>query len=82
MIERAPAEDAVRYFSDIDTMYVALRSAPSVGGEDAGEDLVIHYDGDNRPVGYEIERASRHPEHVAAALTALRRAGGFAEAAE
>jgi uncharacterized protein YuzE len=76
------ADDAVRYYAETDTMYVTLGDRPSVGGEDAGEDLVIHYDDDNRPVGYEIEHASRHPEHVAAALAALRRARGFAQAAE
>jgi uncharacterized protein YuzE len=75
-------EAAVRYFPDTDTMYVVLRAASSVGGEDAGDDLTIHYDAEDRPVGYEIEHASRHPEHVAAALAALRRAKGFAQAAE
>jgi hypothetical protein len=76
------ADEAVRYYAETDTMIVELSGHPSVGGEDAGDDLVIHYDGQNRPVSYEIEHASRHPEHVAAALAALRRAKGFAQAAE
>jgi hypothetical protein len=45
----------------------------AVGGEDAGEDLVIHYAADGRPWLWEIEHASRHPEHIAAALAELRR---------
>jgi uncharacterized protein YuzE len=76
------ADPAVRYYPETDTLYIELRSGPTVGGEDAGEDLVIHYDAQNRPAGYEIEHATKHPEHVAAALLALRRARGFAQAAE
>lgn len=73
---------AVRYYPETDTLYVELRAEPSTGGEDAGEDLVIHYDAKDRPVGYEIEHASRRPEHVAAALVALREARGYPQAAE
>jgi uncharacterized protein YuzE len=80
----------VRYYPDTDTLYVEIRPWPhpaggqdtsAVGGEDAGEDLVIHYGPDDRPYAYEIEHASRHPEHIAAALAALRAARGFAKAA-
>ena len=49
--------------------------------EDAGEDLVIHYAADGEPWLWEIEHASRHPEHIAAALAALRAARGFKDAA-
>lgn len=80
--------DFVRYYPDTDTLYVEIRPWPegdmraeAVGGEDAGEDLVIHYGPDDRPYAYEIEHASRHPEHIAAALAALRAARGFAKAA-
>ena len=52
------------------------------GGEDAGEDLVIHYRPDGLPYEWEIEHASRHPEHIAAALMQLRAAQGLAQAAE
>jgi uncharacterized protein YuzE len=75
-------DPAVRYDPETDTLYVEVLAGPTVGGEDAGDDLVIHYDAKNRPAGYEIEHASRHPEHVAAALTALRQARGFSQAAE
>ena len=67
----------LRYYPETDTLYVELRPGPTGGGEDAGEDLVIHYGLDDRPAGYEIEHASRHPEHIAAALRALRAAHGY-----
>jgi hypothetical protein len=44
-------------------------------GCDAGIDLVIHYAPDGRPWLWEIEHASSHPEHIAAALAELRRQG-------
>jgi len=43
-----------------------------MGGEDAGEDLVIHYAPDGEPWLWEIEHASVHPEHIAAALAQIR----------
>ena len=49
-----------------------------IGGEDAGEDLVIHYDADGKPWLWEIEHASRHPEYLAAALAELKRPSAMA----
>ena len=49
-----------------------------VGGEDAGDDLVIHYGPDGEPWMWEIEHASAHPEHIAAALEEIRRQGAVA----
>ena len=66
-------DQPIRYYPDTDTMYVELRPGPTTGGEDAGEDLVIHYGEDGQPSGYEIEHASRHPGHIAAALRLMRR---------
>jgi uncharacterized protein YuzE len=72
-IEWAP----VRYFPDTDTMAIELRPWPGLPGEsgegeDAGSDLVIHYyPGDGKPWLWEIEHASQHPEHIAAALKEL-----------
>ncbi len=71
----------IRYFPETDTMAIAVRGWPGtttkgageIGGEDAGEDLVIHYAADGAPWMWEIEHASRHPEHIAAALDELRR---------
>jgi len=72
---------AIRYVPETDTMAIELRPWPEaamddaqVGGEDAGEDLVIHYAPDGKPWLWEIEHASAHPEHIAAALAQIRRA--------
>jgi uncharacterized protein YuzE len=73
-------EPTIRYYPDTDTMAIEVRSWPEgegdadqIGGEDAGEDLVIHYGPDGMPWLWEIEHASKHPEHIAAALDELRR---------
>jgi hypothetical protein len=42
-------------------------------GRDAADDLVIHYAPDGLPWMWEIEHASRRPEHITAALDELRR---------
>jgi uncharacterized protein YuzE len=73
-------EPTIRYYPDTDTMAIELRSWPEmpdgdrdqIGGQDAGEDLVIHYAADGRPWLWEIEHASAHPEHIVAALAQLR----------
>jgi len=70
----------IRYYPETDTMAIELRSWPEgaaddgkqIGGEDAGENLVIHYAADGEPWLWEIERASVHPEHIAAAMTQIR----------
>lgn len=71
---------AIRYVAETDTMAIELRPWPEpkagdstpIGGEDAGEDLVIHYAPDGEPWLWEIEHASAHPEHIAAALAQIR----------
>lgn len=42
----------------------------------AGEDLVIHYAADGEAWLWEIEHASAHPEHIAAALDEIRESWG------
>ena len=71
---------SISYTPETDTMAIEIRPWPNgdaddgqIGGEDAGEDLVIHYAADGRPWLWEIEHASEHPEHIAAALGELRR---------
>ena len=74
-------EPSIRYYPKTDTMAIEVRPWPEdakgdrdqIGGEDAGEDLVIHYGPDGAPWLWEIEHASKHPEHIAAALDELRR---------
>jgi len=79
-------EPVIRYYPDTDTMAIEIRPWPEdeggdpgkVGGEDAGEDLVIHYARDGQPWLWEIEHASVHPEHIAAALEQIRRRSAIA----
>jgi uncharacterized protein YuzE len=73
-------EPTIRYYPETDTTAVEIRPWPDqagnpaeIGGEDAGEDLVIHYAADGQPWLWEIEHASAHPEHIVAALEQLRR---------
>jgi uncharacterized protein YuzE len=75
-------DPAVRYYPETDTLYVELRPGRTVSGEEVEEDLVIHYDEQDQPAGFEIEHASDHPEYVTRALTALREARGLKSAAE
>jgi hypothetical protein len=73
-------DPVISYHSETDTMAIELRPWPGddnqggaqIGGEDAGDDLVIHYAADGEPWLWEIEHASTHPEHIAAALALLR----------
>ena len=79
-------DTSIRYYPETDTMAIEIRPWPAsaggdsreIGGEDAGEDLVIHYAADGRPWLWEIEHASIHPEHIAAALVQIRRLGAAA----
>jgi hypothetical protein len=71
--------EPIRYRVESDTVAIEIRPWPGSEGDagagyDAGPDLVIHDAPDGRPWLWEIEHASRHPEHIAAALAALRRA--------
>ena len=72
-------EPVIRYYPDSDTMAIEVRPWPAdaprsnaIGGEDTGEDLVIHYAADGEPWLWEIEHASAHPEHIVAALEQIR----------
>ena len=79
-------EPTIRYYPETDTMAIEIRPWPGepagapdeIGGQDAGEDLVIHYAGDGQPWLWEIEHASAHPEHIAAALEQIRRLSSIA----
>jgi ribonuclease VapC len=66
-------DPAVRHCPDTDTMHVEIRPGPAVAAEEASPDLVIHHDDQDRPVGYEIEHASRNPNHIAEAIRDDRR---------
>jgi hypothetical protein len=75
----------IRYCPETDTLAIEIRPWPGRDnedgiGRDGGVDLVIHYAPDGEPWMWEIEHASRHPEHIAAALAALRRLQAHASA--
>src|ERR1051325_1794367 len=68
----------ISYYVETDTMAVEIRPSPGreeddAVGRDAGTDLVVHYAPDGHPWMWEIEHASRHPDHIAAAIAELRR---------
>ena len=73
-------QPAIRYYPESDTMAIEVRPWPArserdeaqIGGEDAGDNLVIHYAPDGEPWLWDIEHASVHPEHIAAALAQIR----------
>jgi uncharacterized protein YuzE len=79
-------DPTIRYYPETDTMAIEIRPWPEgqdgdpdeIGGQDAGEDLVIHYARDGQPWLWEIEHASAHPEHIAAALDQIRRRSAIA----
>ncbi len=78
----------VTYEPSTDTLLVELRpwpggepSVPTAGGEDEGDGLVVHYAPDGRPWAWEIEGASRRPDLLAKALTAVRAMRGLADVA-
>jgi hypothetical protein len=74
-------EPNIRYYPETDTMAFELRPDPmgpggdpaQIGGQDEAEDLVVHYAADGEPWMWEIDHASKHPEHIAAALLQIRR---------
>lgn len=73
----------IRYCVETDTMAIEVRPWPGRDdgdsiGRDAGDDLVVHCAPDGAPWLWEIEHASRHPEHIAAALAELRRQSAVA----
>jgi uncharacterized protein YuzE len=63
------------YDPETDSMYVSVRGSVGVDSRvDDKRDLVIDLDELGRPVGYDIQFASRHPDVIAEALQALRHA--------
>jgi uncharacterized protein YuzE len=79
-------DPTIRYYPETDTMAIEIRPWPEsstgdtreIGGQDAGEDLVVHYAADGQPWLWEIEHASMHPEHIAAALEQIRQRSSMA----
>ena len=47
------------YYPDTDTLYISLSEKVSVDSDEIAEDFVIDYDENGRPIGIEIEHASK-----------------------
>lgn len=69
--------DAVRYYPDTDTFHVQLTDGAMVFGDEEPTDVMTYYDEDELLCARAVEHASQHPEHVAAALRALREHLGY-----
>jgi uncharacterized protein YuzE len=62
------------YDRSTDTMYVTFREGPVAHTVAHDErDLAVDIGEDGKPVGYEIQFASRHPDVIAEALQILQR---------
>ena len=73
------AESPVHYDPSTDTMYVTLREGKVAHTVPHNErDFAVDLDEDGRPVGYEIQFASRHPDVIAEALQILQRGNQIA----
>jgi uncharacterized protein YuzE len=47
----------IDYYNDTDTLYITLSDNPSVESEEISQDVVIDFDENSQPVGFEIEHA-------------------------
>jgi len=54
-----------RYDKSTDSLYVEVRSAPSVRTIEIEEDIMVDIGADGRPVGYDIQHASTKAEFIA-----------------
>jgi uncharacterized protein YuzE len=60
------------YDPDTDSLYIKLRPGESVDNRVIGDDIVIDVGVDGKPVGYDIQHASRHADAIAEALGQMR----------
>ena len=50
----------IEYFPDTDSLYIDLAERAGVDTIEIGDGLVIDVDADGRPVGIDIDQASKH----------------------
>jgi len=50
----------IEYFPDTDSLYIDLAERAGVDSIEVGDGLVIDVDADGRPVGIDIDQASKH----------------------
>jgi uncharacterized protein YuzE len=71
--------DMFYYDPTTDSLYIKLRPGASVDNiVHDDRDLVIDIGEDGKPVGYDIQHASKHPEIIAEALQILQRGNQIA----
>jgi uncharacterized protein YuzE len=49
----------VRYFPETDSLYISLSERPSSESQEIAPDIVLDLDGEGRPVGIDIQHASK-----------------------
>ncbi len=49
----------IRYDPKTDSLYIDLNAKPSVDSREISDDVVLDVDADGRPVGFDIQHASR-----------------------
>ena len=50
----------IEYFPDTDSLYIDLAERAGVDAREVGDGVVIDLDADGRPVGIDIDQASKH----------------------
>ncbi len=61
----------LHYYSDTDSLYIDLSSAPSVDSREISENLVVDYGEDGRVVGLDIQHASAQMDLTSVDLECL-----------
>lgn len=59
------------YFSDTDTLYIALRPGPSADAGEVAPDVVFDYDTDGNVIGMTVEHASERADLGSFSVTAI-----------
>jgi uncharacterized protein YuzE len=71
--------DIFDYDPSTDSLYIKLRPGASVDNiVHDDRDLVVDIGEDGKPVGYDIQHASKHPDVIAEALQILQRGNQIA----
>ncbi|MBI4289744.1 MAG: DUF2283 domain-containing protein [Chloroflexi bacterium] len=47
------------YYSETDSLYIELSQRPSVDSREVARDIVLDFDSEGRPVGIDIDHASK-----------------------
>jgi uncharacterized protein YuzE len=50
----------IEYFPDTDSLYIDLADRPSADSREIGDGIVLDLDEQGRPVGLDIDQASKH----------------------